>query len=123
MKIHGFLFFFSLSIFFFFFVIFENESGLVITKCDCLTEQAGLVAFIKLNAPLRHSPPVLYIQGGCKKEVTEPMLKKGRGHMNPDRRIWFPEHCTIYVADDETSNSQSPPVSNGTLLGNKTQPQ
>lgn len=39
--------------------------------------------------------------------------------MNPDRRIWFPEHCTIYVADDETSNSQSPPVSNGTLLGKK----
>lgn len=39
--------------------------------------------------------------------------------MNPDRRIWFPEHCTIYVADDETSNSQSPPVSNHTLLGNK----
>lgn len=116
MKIHGFLFFFSLSIFSFF-VIFENESGLVITKCDCLTELAGLVAFIKLNAPLCHFPPALHINEGATKK--EPMVRKGRGYMNPDRKIWFSENCTIYVTDGETSTSQSPPVSNPTLLGNK----
>lgn len=116
MKIHGFLFFFSLSIFFFF-LIFENESGLVITKCDCLTELAGLVAFIKLNVPLCHCSPVLHINEGAAKK--EPMLKKGRGYMNLDRKILFPENGTIYVTDGATSTSQSPPVSNPTLLGNK----
>lgn len=116
MKIHGFLFFFSLSIFFFF-VIFENESGLVITNCDCLTELAGLVAFIKLNVPFYHCPPVLHINEGATKK--EPMLKKGRGYMNPDRKILFPENGTIYVTDGATSTSQSPTVSNPTLLGNK----